>query len=66
MFNNAEQQDCQEMFNITSTCDMLDKVRSVSPYVITLKEPRTKLTTAGDRSFHSAGPKLWNRLPNEI
>ncbi len=30
------------------------------------KKTRTKLTTAGDRCFQSAGPKLWNRLPTEI
>ncbi len=38
----------------------------VSPYMITHKEPRTKLTTAGDRRFYSSSPKLWNRLPTEI
>ncbi len=41
-------------------------LHSVSPYVIIIKEPRTKLMIAGDTCFHSAGPKLWNRLPTEI
>ncbi len=29
-------------------------------------EHQTKRTTVGDRSFHSAEAKLWNKLPNEI
>ena len=31
-----------------------------------LLEPRTKLSTGGDRSFHKAAPVLWNKLPHEI
>ncbi len=31
-----------------------------------LEVPKTKLTTGGDRSFHRAGPTLWNNLPQHI
>ncbi len=31
-----------------------------------LHVPKTKLVTAGDRSFSSAAPRLWNPLPFEI
>ena len=32
---------------------------------LTLQIPRT-FSTYGDRAFYSAGPKLWNSLPQEI
>ena len=31
-----------------------------------LKIPRTKLKTAGDRSFSAAAPSIWNSLPTHI
>ncbi len=34
--------------------------------MITPKDPTTRLTTAGNQHFHSAGPKLWNILPTQI
>ena len=30
---------------------------------LTLETPRTKLVTAGDRTFSDSSPLLWNRLP---
>ena len=32
----------------------------------TLKTPRTKLRTMGDRAFCSAAPRLWNALPDHL
>ena len=31
-----------------------------------LEEPRTRLSTGGDRSFYKSGPHLWNNLPQNI
>ena len=31
-----------------------------------LAVPRTKLTKMGDRAFSSLGPRLWNKLPENI
>ena len=39
-------------------------LRSCSEYV--LKVPKTKLKTAGDRSFSVAAPKIWNDLPSHV
>ena len=33
---------------------------------ILLKVPKTKLKSAGDRSFASAAPKIWNILPKNV
>ncbi len=33
---------------------------------IVLKVPKTKLKTAGDRSFSLAAPKIWNELPRSV
>ena len=31
-----------------------------------LVEPKTRLSTAGDRSYYKGAPHLWNQLPKEI
>ena len=33
---------------------------------MTLQEPRTKMSTYGDRAFSASGAKLWNELPKEL
>ena len=46
-------------------CDPKLSLRSATNSII-LVEPKTKLSTGGDRSFQKGGPKLWNRLPHKL
>ena len=38
----------------------------ISTTIEYLEEQRSRLVTYGERSFHVAGPKLWNNLPLQI
>ena len=41
-------------------------LRSGTSHTNTLKVPKTKLCTMGDRAFCAAAPRLWNALPNHL
>ena len=63
-------------FNVLSTNqprylrDLLEIQRNTrslrSSSNIVLKVPKTKLKTAGDRSYSLAAPKIWNDLPHTV
>ena len=60
MYNSAP----EYLVNLLSVPEQRRSRRTV--YLHNLTVPRTTRKYGGDRAFCVAGPKLWNKLPNEV